>query len=80
MLCIWWDQLDVVYYELLKPTETITRDRYWLQLIHLGRALKKKKKKKRPLYVQKHDKVILERDIFWSHVTKRVKTYLETSK
>ncbi|GFX16243.1 putative transposase [Trichonephila clavipes] len=21
---IWWDQLDVVYYELLKPTETIT--------------------------------------------------------
>ncbi|GFT95361.1 uncharacterized protein TNCV_3326401 [Trichonephila clavipes] len=25
---IWWDQLDVVYYELLKPTETITGDRY----------------------------------------------------
>jgi len=24
MLCIWWDQLGVVYYELLKPTETIT--------------------------------------------------------
>jgi len=24
MLCIWWDQLDVVYYELLKPNETIT--------------------------------------------------------
>ena len=23
MLCIWWDQLGVVYYELLKPTETI---------------------------------------------------------
>ena len=22
MLCIWWDQLGVVYYELLKPTET----------------------------------------------------------
>jgi len=28
MLCIWWDQLGVVYYELLKPTETITGDRY----------------------------------------------------
>ncbi|GFY04749.1 hypothetical protein TNCV_420031 [Trichonephila clavipes] len=25
---IWWDQVDVVYYELLKPTETITGDRY----------------------------------------------------
>jgi len=23
MLCIWWDQLDVVYYELLKPNETL---------------------------------------------------------
>ena len=28
MLCIWWDQLGVVYYELLKPTETITGDQY----------------------------------------------------
>jgi len=26
MLCIWWDQLGVVYYELLKPTETIIGD------------------------------------------------------
>ena len=28
MFCIWWDQLGVVYYQLLKPTETITDDRY----------------------------------------------------
>ena len=28
MLCIWWNQLCVVYYELLKPIETITGDRY----------------------------------------------------
>ena len=28
MLSSWWDQLGVVYYELLKPTETITSDRY----------------------------------------------------
>ena len=28
LLCIWWDQLVVVYCELLKPTETITRDHY----------------------------------------------------
>ncbi|GFW24604.1 mariner Mos1 transposase [Trichonephila clavipes] len=28
MLSIWWDQLGVVYYELLKLTELITGDRY----------------------------------------------------
>ncbi|GFW68040.1 uncharacterized protein TNCV_1618011 [Trichonephila clavipes] len=31
---IWWDQLGVVYYELLKPTETITGDRYRAQLLN----------------------------------------------
>ncbi|GFX30635.1 mariner Mos1 transposase [Trichonephila clavipes] len=31
---IWWDQLGVVYYELLKPTETITGDRYRTQLLN----------------------------------------------
>ncbi|GFX30793.1 uncharacterized protein TNCV_656791 [Trichonephila clavipes] len=29
-----WDQLGVVYYELLKPTETITGDRYRTQLLN----------------------------------------------
>jgi len=24
MLCIWWDQLGLIFYELLKPSETIT--------------------------------------------------------
>ena len=28
MLCIWWDQKGVIYYELLKPGETITAERY----------------------------------------------------
>ena len=27
MLCIWWDQLGVVYYELLQPNETTTAER-----------------------------------------------------
>ncbi|GFT02501.1 uncharacterized protein TNCV_1487281 [Trichonephila clavipes] len=31
---IWWDQLGVMYYELLKPTETITGDRYRVQLLN----------------------------------------------
>ena len=50
MLCIWWDQLGVVYYELLKPNETITGDRYRLQLMRLSRALKEK----RPQYEERH--------------------------
>ena len=43
MLCIWWDQRGIIYYELLKPSETITGDRYWLQLIRLNQALKEKR-------------------------------------
>ena len=75
MLCIWWDQLGVVYYELLKPTETITGDQYRTQLMRLNRALKDK----RPQYNERHDKVILQHDNARSHVAK-VKTYLETLK
>ena len=43
MLCIWWDQLGVVYYELLKPNETITGALYRTQLMRLSRALKEKR-------------------------------------
>ncbi|GBP14968.1 Mariner Mos1 transposase [Eumeta japonica] len=42
MLCIWWDQLGVVYYELLNPSETITGTLYRTQLLRSSRALKKK--------------------------------------
>ena len=28
MLCIWWDQVGVICYELLKPNKTITGERY----------------------------------------------------
>ena len=42
-LCIWWDQFDVVYYELLKPSETITGNRYRTQLMRFSRALKEKR-------------------------------------
>ncbi|KAG5320826.1 MOS1T transposase, partial [Pseudoatta argentina] len=50
--------------------------RYRLQLMHLSRALKEK----RPLYAQRHDKVILLHDNARPHVAKPVKTYLETLK
>ncbi|UYV68992.1 SETMAR [Cordylochernes scorpioides] len=54
MLCIWWDQLGVIYYELLQPNETITGERYQQQLMRLSRALKIK----RPLYAKRHDKAL----------------------
>jgi len=28
MLCVWWNQKNVVYYELLKPGETVNIKRY----------------------------------------------------
>lgn len=76
MLCIWWDQLGVVYYELLKSNETITGALYRTQLMRLSRALKEK----RPQYEQRHDKVILQHDNARPHVAAPVKTYLQTLK
>lgn len=76
MLCIWWDQLGVIYYELLQPGETITGASYRTQLMRLSRALKAK----RPQYEQRHDKVILQHDNARPHVAQVVKTYLETLK
>ena len=76
MLCIWWDQLGVVYYELLQPNETITGEVYRRQLMRLSRALKVK----RPETVARHDKVILQHDNARPHVARPVKTYLETLK
>ena len=76
MLCIWWDMHGVVYYELLKPNETITGDLYRKQLMRLSRALREK----RPQYAERHDKVILQHDNARPHVAAVVKTYLETLK
>ncbi|UYV62812.1 SETMAR, partial [Cordylochernes scorpioides] len=73
MLCIWWDQLGVIYYELLQPNETITGERYQQQLMRLSRALKIK----RPLYAKRHDKVIYQHDNARPHVAKVVKETLE---
>jgi len=51
--CVWWDQEGVIYYELLKPGETINAHRYQ-QLIKLHHALREK----RPHYRKRHDKLI----------------------
>ena len=42
MLCVWWDQEGVIYYELLKPGETVNAHGYHQQLIKLHRALREK--------------------------------------
>ena len=75
MLCIWWDQLGVVYYELLKPNETVTGTLYRTQLMRLNRALKEK----HAHYYSRHDKIILLHDNT-RHVAAPVRTYLETLK
>jgi len=62
--------------ELLKPGDSITGDRYRLQLIRLSHALREKRSE----HEQKHDKVILLHDNARPHVAKVVKKYLETLK
>jgi len=60
----------------LKLGDSITGDRYRLQLIRLSRALREKW----PEYEQRYDKVILLHDNARPHVAKVVKKYLETLK
>ena len=66
--------IGVIYYELLKPNENITGERYRTQLMRLSRALCEK----RPQYKQRHEKVIQQHHNARPHVAKLVKTYLET--
>ncbi|GJQ87375.1 hypothetical protein Trydic_g14522 [Trypoxylus dichotomus] len=70
MLCIWWDQVGINYYEQLKPNETSIGELYRLQLMRLSRSLREKRQ----------EKVILRYDNARPHVAKPVKTYLEMLK
>ena len=66
-----FEDADVIYYELLKPNETITGERYRTQLMRLSRALREK----RPQYEQRHEKVILQHDNARPHVAEPVETF-----
>ncbi|GBP36373.1 Mariner Mos1 transposase [Eumeta japonica] len=68
MLCVWWDQKGVVYYELLKPGETVNTSRYKQQMIDLNNALIEK----RPEWARRHGKVILLHDNAPAHKAKSV--------
>ena len=72
MLCVWWDQKGVVYYELLNPGETVNTKRYQQQLIDLNRSLLKK----RPEYQKRQHKVIFLHDNAPSHMAKPVRDTL----
>lgn len=76
MLCTWWDQKGVVYYELLKPGETVNTQRYQQQLIELNHSLLIK----RPEYERRQHKVIFLHDNAPSHKAKAVCNTLETLK
>ena len=73
MLCVWWDQKGVIYYELLKPGETVNTERYRQQMIDLNQALREK----RPEYQKRQHKVILLHDNAPSHTAKLVKETIE---
>lgn len=73
MLCVWWDQKGVIYYELLRPGETVNTARYQQQLIDLNRALQRK----RPEYQKRQHKVIFLHDNAPSHTARPVRDTLE---
>src|SRR5690625_2253179 len=73
MLCVWWDQKGIIYYELLKPGETVNTDRYQQQMVDLNRALREK----RPEYHRRQHKVILLHDNAPSHAAKRTRETIE---
>lgn len=73
MLCIWWDQKGVVYYELLKPGQTVTAALYQQQLIQLSRAFHEK----RTEIEERHERLILLHDNARPHVAKPVQETLE---
>ena len=72
---LFYKRKEAGYYELLRPGETITGDRYQ-QLIKLNQALKRK----RPEWGDRTLKVIVPHDNARPHDAKPVKTYLENIK
>jgi len=59
----------IIFYDILKPSKTITADCYRQQMIKFYRVVKDK----RPQYNGRHDKVTLQHDNAMPHVVKKVK-------
>ena len=75
MLCIWSDQKGKLYYELLKPGETINGERCRTQLIRLKRAIVEKS----PEYATRLEAIIFHHDNARPLVAIPLKNYLENS-
>ena len=45
VISVWWEQRGVVYYEILKPGETVNTKRYQQQLTDLNSSLLQKARK-----------------------------------
>ncbi|GFW95341.1 mariner Mos1 transposase [Trichonephila clavipes] len=69
MLCIFWDQEGPIYYELLKPDETVNTDRYKQELLNLNNAILEKREQ----YKKRQHKVIFLDDNAPSHRPKPTK-------
>jgi histone-lysine N-methyltransferase SETMAR len=65
MLCVWWDIVGIIHFELLEPGQTITADLYCQQLDRLQQALIEK----RPALVNRRG-VILQHDNARPHSAK----------
>lgn len=76
LLCIWWDQKGILYYELLKPGETVTAARYKEQLINLNQEVATK----RPEWTKRHELPILLHDNARPHVAESVKNTIKDLK
>lgn len=76
MLCVWWDQKGIIYYELLKPGESVTTERYKQQLINLNDSINKN----RAEYSKRQHKVIFLHDNASPHTAKPVRDTLESLK
>ncbi|GFX81766.1 mariner Mos1 transposase [Trichonephila clavipes] len=69
MLCIFWGQEGPIYYELLKPSETVNTDRYKQQLLNLNDVILEKREQ----YKKRQHKVIFLDDSAPSHHAKPTK-------
>ena len=56
MLCIWWDMSDVIYFELLDISQSITVDVYSKQLQRLNEVL-----------LQKRSTLVNQKDVIFLH-------------
>lgn len=64
MLCVFWNQRDIIWYELLEPGETVDGVRYQRQLADLNQI-----RQKCPEYQLRHDQLIFLDDKAPAHRT-----------